>query len=72
MIAHMFDTAWHRRTPLLDGMNNRNKKINIHLIDVNSRNGWNLTEPLSRLDRWVPWIVIAGTLITVGIVKWWM
>jgi hypothetical protein len=72
MIHHLFDTAWHRRPPLLSGKSDLDKQVSLHLVDVNSRNGWNITEPLSRLDHWVPWIVAVATCLTVIIVKWWM
>ena len=41
--------------------------IRLHLIDVNTRNGWNLAdkEPPSWCDKWVPWIM-AGLTLTVG------
>uniref|UniRef100_A0A6M3IYI1 Uncharacterized protein n=1 Tax=viral metagenome TaxID=1070528 RepID=A0A6M3IYI1_9ZZZZ len=59
-------------TPLLQGLNPLDLQINVHLWDVNSRNGWNLdeSEPPSWCDRWVPWIMAGLTVAVVVVVKW--
>lgn len=46
--------------------------IEIHLWDINTRNGWNLDDsrPAGWCDRWAPWILGAVTMIVIIVVKW--
>ena len=71
MNHHLFAGDWHRRPPMLEGKSDLDKQVSLHMWDVNSRNGWHLdeSEPMSRADRWVPWVL---ALATVVIVKWWI
>ena len=57
--------------PLLQGLSSLDLQIAAHLIDVNSRNGWNLdeSEPPSWCDKWIPWIMAGLTLAVAAIVK---
>ena len=57
--------------PLLQDLSPLDLQIAAHLIDVNTRNGWNLdeSEPPSWCDKWVPWIMVGLTLVVGTLVK---
>ena len=75
MIQHIFSGDWHRKPPMVDGKSFENTVIDLHLYDVNTRNGWNLdeSEP-SAWDRWIPWAMAVMTLgvAVMGWLKGWL
>lgn len=75
MIHHLFTSDWNHKPPMVDGKSFENTVIDLHLYDVNSRNGWNLApdEP-SAWDKWVPWAMAGMTLavVAVGWIRGWL
>ena len=62
----------HRHLPTTHGaILDWDTAIRLHLIDVNTRNGWNLDEsqPPSWCDKWVHWIMLVLILAVGAIVK---